>query len=91
MPFASKSIRDRQRRRVAQQVRAGETCCFCREPIRLDLKYPDPLSFTVDHRQASSRHGTDDYENLRPAHAKCNRAASNTGADSVGRNSGCLE
>ena len=49
MPFATSTIRERARRRVAVRVRAGEPCALCREPIDLSLRYPDPLSFTVDH------------------------------------------
>ena len=90
MPFASKSIRDRQRRRIAQRVRAGEACCFCNEQIDLTLRYPDPFSFVVDHRQPTIHLGSDDYENLRPSHAKCNRARSCHPDGTVGRNSGAL-
>ncbi len=90
MPFASKAIRDRQRRRIAQRVRAGEPCCFCREPIDLTLKYPDPLSFVCDHRIPTSRGGSDDYESLRPSHNRCNRARSNHPDGTVGINSGVL-
>ncbi len=90
MPFASKAIRDRQRRRIAQRVRAGEPCCFCGQPISLALRYPDPFSFVVDHRQCSSRHGSDDYENLRPAHNRCNRIRSDHPDGTVGVNSGVL-
>ena len=90
MPFKTKAIRDRQRKRIAQQVRAGEPCCFCRAPISLALRYPDPLSFTVHHTIPSSRGGGDDYELLAPSHAICNKRAGATGSGSIGRNSGVL-
>jgi 5-methylcytosine-specific restriction endonuclease McrA len=91
MPFASKAIRDRQRRRVAQRVRAtGEPCCFCGQPISLALRYPDPFSFVVDHRQPTIHNGSDDYENLRPAHNRCNRIRSDHPDGTVGVNSGVL-
>lgn len=94
MPFASKSKRDRARARVARRVRAGEVCCFCGQPIDLDLKYPDPLSFTVDHLMPTS-HGGDDGDDgddnaSRPAHNACNRARSNGPDGTVGTNSGAL-
>jgi 5-methylcytosine-specific restriction endonuclease McrA len=92
MPFASKAIRDRARKRVAQRVRAGEACCFCGRPISLALRYPHPEAFVVDHRRPSSLGGSDHYDDdqLRPAHNQCNRARSNSPDGTVGRNSGAL-
>lgn len=90
MPFATKAIRDRARRRIAQQVKAGEGCALCGEPIDLALMYPHPLAFTVDHTVPTSHGGTDDLDGLRPAHNQCNRARSNGPDGSVGRNSGAL-
>lgn len=90
MPFASKAIRDRARKRIAERVRAGEPCCFCHRPIDLTIRYPHPEAFTVDHRNPTSRGGGDDYHLLRPAHNRCNRARSDHPDGSVGRNSGAL-
>lgn len=91
MPFPNTTIRNQARRRIAAQVRAGATCCFCDEPIDLKIMYPDPLAFTVDHRLPSSLGGGDEYEQLRPSHAHCNRERSNLPDGSVGRNSGSLD
>lgn len=91
MPFQTTAIRDRARKRIAQRVRAGEACCFCRQPIDLTLRYPDPKSFVVDHSVPTSHGGRDDYELLRPSHADCNRSRSNLPDGSVGTNSGALE
>ncbi|WP_166442068.1 HNH endonuclease signature motif containing protein [Nakamurella flava] len=90
MPFKTKAIRNRARRRIAQRVRAGEPCCLCGQPIDLSIAYPDPWSFTVEHTTPTSRGGTDDYEGLAPAHNRCNRARSNGPSGTVGRNSGSL-
>lgn len=90
MPFPTKSIRDRARKRVAQRVRAGEPCCFCGEQIDLSLPWPDPMCFVVDHEIPTSHGGRDDYELLRPAHNAHNRARSNRPDGTVGRNSGAL-
>ncbi|OBF52535.1 HNH endonuclease [Mycolicibacterium monacense] len=91
MPFATKAIRDRARRRVAQRVKAGEPCCFCNMPISLDLTYPHPEAFVVDHRTPTSHGGLDfGDEQLRPAHARCNRARSNGPDGTLGHNSGAL-
>jgi len=90
MPFASKAIRDRARKRVGRLVKAGEPCCFCKAPIDLTIPYPDPMSFTVDHSVPTSLGGSDDYDLLRPAHNHCNRQRSNGPDGTVGRNSGAL-
>ena len=90
MPFPTKAIRDRARKRIAQLVQAGEPCCFCKRPIDLSVPYPDPEAFTVDHQVPTSHGGRDDYNLLRPAHNKCNRQRSNMPDGSVGRNSGAL-
>jgi len=63
---------------------------YCGGSIDLSLRYPHPFSFVVDHRIPTSRGGSDHSEQWRPAHAKCNRARSNHGDGSVGRNSGAL-
>jgi 5-methylcytosine-specific restriction endonuclease McrA len=93
MPFSSKAIRERARRRIAQQVRNGEPCTFCRRPIDLRLKYPHPEAFTVDHRVPTSLlpAGTADHpDQWRPAHNRCNRLRSNSPDGTVGLNSGAL-
>lgn len=93
MPFASTAIRNRARRRIAQQVRAGQPCSLCHQPIDLTIPYPDDWAFVVDHRIATSRlpAGTvDRYEAWAPAHNKCNRDKAALPANSVGRNSGVL-
>ncbi|MGO4130870.1 HNH endonuclease [Janibacter sp. RAF20_2_2] len=91
MPFASTAKRDRARRRIAQQVKAGAPCALCGRPIDLELAYPHPDSFTVDHITPTSHGGTDHYEQLRPAHFRCNRTRSNGPDGTVRRNSGALE
>ena len=91
MPFATKAIRDRARKRIAQRIKAGQRCCFCDQPIDLSVPYPEPMSFVVDHIVPTSHGGRDDYGSLRPAHNKCNRQRSNSPDGSVGRNSGTLD
>ena len=93
MPFATKAIRDRARRQVAQRVEAGEPCCFCGRSIDVTLKYPHPFSLVCDHRVPTSRGGSDHYsddQQIRPAHARCNRARSNAPDGTIARNSGVL-
>lgn len=90
MPITNGAARDRARRRVAQQVRAGEPCALCHQPIDLTLKYPHPMAFVVDHIVPTSLGGDDSIDNLRPGHSTCNRQRSNLPDGSVGRNSGVL-
>ena len=91
MPFATKAIRDRQRKRVAARVRAGEPCCLCGRPIDLALKFPHPRSFTVEHRIPTSHGGADHGEDqLAPACLECNQRRGNGPAGTVGTNSGVL-
>ena len=91
MPFATKAIRDRARKRIALLVQAGEPCCFCKRPIDLSLRYPDPWSFVVDHSIPTSHGGLDfGEEQLRPAHNRCNTKRSNQPDGTVGLNSGAL-
>lgn len=90
MPFASKAIRDQARKRIAQRVRAGEPCALCGQPIDLSLRYPAPMSFVVDHILPTAHGGSDHYDQLQPAHARCNRQRSDVPAANVGINSGVL-
>lgn len=90
MPFPTTAIRNRARRRIAQQVRAGEPCCFCQRPVDLTIPYPHDEAFVVDHRTPTSLGGSDHYDQLRPAHNKCNRDRGALPDGSVGRNSGVL-
>ena len=92
MPFASKTIRDIRRKQVAQDITENGTPCFwCREPIDLTIKYPEDMSFTVDHFIPTNHGGTDDLENCVPAHALCNKKRSdNDYAKSISFNSGSL-
>lgn len=46
--------------------RHGGLCAFCGQPVALD-------DMDLDHRVPKSQGGTDDEENLRPAHPSCNR------------------
>lgn len=48
-------------------------CGICGQPVDKSLKYPHPLSPTVDHIIPCARGGSDDLDNLQLAHRKCNR------------------
>ena len=51
-------------------------CGICGQPVDKSLKYPHPMSPTVDHIIPCNRGGSDDLENLQLANRKCNRMKS---------------
>lgn len=52
----------------------GTDCHLCGQPIDMDLVWPDPDSFTIDHVVPMSQDGSNDLENVRPSHGHCNFA-----------------
>lgn len=50
----------------------GVVCVWCRRPARLDVHHLHPDALTIEHLDHQSRGGSDDIENLRPAHRQCN-------------------
>lgn len=61
-----------KRLRPAILARDGWTCYLCATPIAPALRFPHPLSLTIDHVIPLSAGGTNEIENLRPAHLSCN-------------------
>ena len=55
----------------------GTDCGICSNPIDMELKYPDPMSRSVDHIFPRSLGGTEDLENLQLAHLNCNNRKQN--------------
>lgn len=58
-----------------KKIRATETvCAICGKPIDLSLKFPHPLSSSIDHVIPVSKGGhPSDIANLQHAHLQCNR------------------
>jgi len=53
-------------------------CGICGKPVDFNLKYPHPLSPTIDHIIPLAKGGhPSDIENLQLAHRCCNRQKSN--------------
>lgn len=70
----------RRFRRIAANLRnQHRPCCICNKPIRYDLDWPDPLSFSVEHLKPWSTHPhlREDPDNLDAAHLGCNSARGN--------------
>ena len=53
--------------------KTATVCALCGMPIDKSLKYPDPMSFTVDHIIPAKLGGNSNIDNLQPAHWICNR------------------
>jgi 5-methylcytosine-specific restriction endonuclease McrA len=65
--------RDNHRRRMA---RGRPDCALCGEPIDYTAGHLEPLSYTIDHIIPLAKGGQDVFENIQPAHRKCNTAKS---------------
>ena len=54
-----------------------DTCGICGKPVNKKLKYPDPLSATIDHIIPIAKNGhPSDLSNLQLSHFSCNRQKS---------------
>ena len=65
---------ERNRKKIME---SQEICAICGKRVDKKLKYPHPLSATVDHIIPVSKGGhPSDIENLQLAHFRCNRQKS---------------
>ncbi len=69
-----RTVLDRNRKKIY----ATQTVCgICGKPVDFSLRYPDPMSKTVDHIIPINRGGhPSDLSNLQLAHLTCNRQKS---------------
>jgi len=74
-------VHERRVRRRAQEVAVGPidlgalwtgACALCGLAIDAELRWPDPLSKSVDHIVPLSKGGTHEQGNLQWAHLRCN-------------------
>jgi 5-methylcytosine-specific restriction endonuclease McrA len=65
--------------RAKKRILASESiCAICGLPVDKTLKYPDPMSPSIDHIIPIDRGGhPSDISNLQLAHWKCNRMKAN--------------
>lgn len=62
---------DRNRKKI---YATQSVCGICGKPVDFSLRYPDPMSKTVDHIIPINRGGhPSDLSNLQLAHLTCNR------------------
>lgn len=72
-PFRQEYERNKKKILMTQ-----DTCALCGKPVDKRLKFPDPMSATIDHIIPIDRGGhPSDICNLQLAHMCCNRAKSN--------------
>lgn len=55
-------------------ARLGWWCYLCAEPISGRLHYLHPDALTIDHIVPVALGGSDELDNLQPAHRRCNVA-----------------
>lgn len=62
-----------------KRIYASQTiCALCGKPVDFSLKFPHPMSPTIDHIVPISKGGhPSDIDNLQLAHLSCNRAKAN--------------
>ena len=61
-------------RRLASQLmdKTNGNCGICDDPIDLELRWPNPASFSIDHIIPVVSGGNHDLDNLQPSHLNCN-------------------
>lgn len=58
-------------------LKTQDICGICGYPVDKSLKYPDPMSATIDHIIPINKNGhPSDIDNMQLAHMACNRAKS---------------
>lgn len=71
---AQRTALDRNRRKI---LASQDVCALCGLPVDKSLRYPNPMSATVDHIIPIARGGhPSDLANLQLAHLACNLAKS---------------
>ncbi|GAA1959941.1 HNH endonuclease [Microbacterium aquimaris] len=84
----SDALRKRHRVIIA---RTKPNCHICGQPIDYTLKYPDPMSFVVDHVKALANGGADTLANKAAAHNTCNSTKRARAYAPIVRRSGALD
>ena len=83
MSKAPRNTTQRDRDRAAIR-RHRPPCGICEGEIDWSLRWPDPMSYVVDHVVPLAKGGLDVLENKQASHAACNRAKSDKLAEELG-------
>lgn len=67
--------------------RDGWICGLCEEAVDQDLRYPDPMSGSLDHRVPIVAGGRHTRDNLQLAHLGCNLSKGARHAEAAGSSS----
>jgi hypothetical protein len=67
--------------RAEIMIRDGWTCQICNKRIDKRLRFPNPMSASIDHIIPLSEGGTDEPKNVQAAHWRCNVAKGNRPAN----------
>lgn len=54
-------------------IKTATKCALCGLPINKNLKYPDPMSISIDHIIPISKGGKSSLDNLQATHLICNK------------------
>lgn len=73
-PWEGRRRADALRRVKADGARHNKPCCICGAEIDYALRYPDPMSCSVEHTKPRAFYPelTWDWANFAPAHLRCN-------------------
>ena len=76
-----RSAFDKNKKRI---YATQSVCALCGRPVDFSLKFPDPMSPTIDHIIPIAKGGhPSDIENLQLAHLACNRKKADKGVKVV--------
>jgi len=56
-------------------------CQLCQKPIDLTIAYPNPMSYSIDHKIPRSQGGSHNQSNLQATHLICNTKRGNKPID----------
>jgi len=74
-PFEKQCVTAWMKNQVYEEK--GHVCHLCGDEIPFELKYPDPMSRSIDHITPRSKEGSHRFSNLAPAHLVCNENRGN--------------
>ena len=91
--WAGRRATDALRRVRADGARHNKPCILCQGEIDYTLKYPHPMSCSVEHVKPRAFHPelTWDFANMAPCHLQCNKRAARGVDRSAGGGQGAAD